>query len=40
MRPLPSVEIAPGRQIGDGEPCFLVAEIGQNHNGDLNLAHA
>ncbi len=26
------------RRIGPGEPCFAVAEIGINHNGDLNLA--
>jgi N-acetylneuraminate synthase len=26
------------RQIGDGRPCFIVAEIGINHNGDLDLA--
>ena len=25
-------------QVGDGEPCFLVAEIGINHNGDLDIA--
>lgn len=24
--------------VGDGEPCFFVAEIGINHNGDINLA--
>lgn len=24
--------------IGPGEPCFIVAEIGINHNGDLELA--
>lgn len=24
--------------IGDCEPCFIVAEIGINHNGDMNLA--
>jgi len=24
--------------IGNGMPCFLVAEVGINHNGDLNLA--
>ena len=24
--------------IGSGSPCFLVAEIGINHNGDLELA--
>lgn len=27
-----------GHRIGDGEPCFVVAEIGINHNGDLNTA--
>jgi len=26
------------RYIGDGEPCFLVGEIGINHNGNLDLA--
>jgi N-acetylneuraminate synthase len=24
--------------VGDGYPCFMVAEIGINHNGDVNLA--
>ena len=24
--------------IGDGHPCFIIAEIGINHNGDINLA--
>ncbi|MCY2993458.1 MAG: N-acetylneuraminate synthase family protein [Planctomycetota bacterium] len=24
--------------VGDGNPCFVVAEIGINHNGDLELA--
>lgn len=33
----PYVEIA-GRRIGDGQPCFIVAEIGINHNGDLDIA--
>lgn len=27
------------RSVGDGQPCFLVAEVGINHNGDLDLAH-
>lgn len=27
-----------GRWIGDGEPVFVVAEIGINHNGSLELA--
>lgn len=26
------------RWVGDGEPCFVVAEIGINHNGDVELA--
>jgi N-acetylneuraminate synthase/N,N'-diacetyllegionaminate synthase len=28
------------RHIGPGEPCFIVAEIGINHNGDMELARA
>src|SRR5512146_2804564 len=26
------------RLVGDGHPCFIVAEIGINHNGDIDLA--
>ena len=26
------------RLIGDAEPCFIIAEAGVNHNGDINLA--
>jgi N-acetylneuraminate synthase len=26
------------RDIGDGQPAFIIAEIGINHNGDLELA--
>ncbi len=26
------------RRVGQGEPCLVVAEIGINHNGDLNTA--
>ena len=32
-----SVEAA-GRKIGAGHPCFIIAEAGVNHNGDLALA--
>jgi len=28
-----------GRSIGPGAPCFIAAEIGINHNGDIQLAH-
>ncbi len=24
--------------VGDGQPCYIVAEIGINHNGDIDLA--
>ena len=33
-----SVTIA-GRKIGVGSPCFVIAEAGVNHNGDVKLAH-
>lgn len=26
------------RRIGDGENVFVIAEIGQNHQGDLQIA--
>ena len=26
------------REIGDGQPPFVIAEVGINHNGDVNLA--
>ena len=32
-----TTEIA-GRTIGDGAPCFIIAEIGVNHNGDMDIA--
>jgi N,N'-diacetyllegionaminate synthase len=28
-----------GRLIGRGQPCFIAAEVGINHNGDVGLAH-
>ena len=27
-----------GRLVGKGQACFVVAEIGQNHNGDMDFA--
>lgn len=27
-----------GRKIGPGEPCYIVAEVGVNHQGDIRLA--
>ncbi|MEE9181263.1 MAG: N-acetylneuraminate synthase family protein [candidate division NC10 bacterium] len=32
-----TIEIA-GRKVGNGEPAFIIAEIGINHNGDLEVA--
>ena len=32
-----AIEIA-GRRIGTGQPCFIIAEAGVNHNGDLRVA--
>src|SRR6201984_212305 len=26
------------KQLGTGQPCYVIAEIGINHNGDLDLA--
>lgn len=26
------------RKVGDGHPCYVLAEIGVNHNGDLTIA--
>jgi N,N'-diacetyllegionaminate synthase len=27
------------RKVGSGYPCFIIAEAGVNHNGDIRLAH-
>src|SRR3972149_11851395 len=26
------------RKVGNGHPCYIIAEIGINHNGDINIA--
>jgi len=28
------------RRIGDGQPCFVIAEVAQAHDGSLGMAHA
>lgn len=38
MRADKKIELAPGRWIGSGEPCFVIAEIGSNHNHDMDMA--
>src|SRR5207302_9512662 len=32
-----SITVA-GREIGAGRPCFVIAEAGINHNGDVKIA--
>lgn len=34
----PEFEIAAGKKVGDNQPCFIIAEIGQNHQGDVEIA--
>ena len=36
--PAPSLELCPGRLVGEDQPVFIIAEIGQNHQGELELA--
>ena len=32
------VTLNTGNKIGPGEPCYIIAEIGINHNGSLEIA--
>ena len=34
---LTTIEID-GRLVGEGQPCYVIAEAGVNHNGDPELA--
>jgi N-acetylneuraminate synthase len=36
--PMPEKVKIGERWVGQGEPCFIIAEIGLNHNGDIKLA--
>jgi len=38
MKTLPIIKLQNGRTIGSGQPCFLVAEIGNNHQGNEDTA--
>jgi sialic acid synthase SpsE len=38
MQPNYKIELAPGRWVGFGERCFVIAEIGSNHNHDMDMA--
>jgi N-acetylneuraminate synthase len=37
--PVKSFPIGP-RRIGPGEPCFIIAEVAQSHDGSLGIAHS
>lgn len=34
----PSIQLR-GRRVSASDPCYIIAEVGVNHNGDANLAH-
>lgn len=36
--PLPGTVRLGNRVVGDGQPCYVIAEAGSNHNRDLDLA--
>ncbi len=38
MKNTDTIRLNSGRVIGHGHPCFIVAEIGNNHQGELPLA--
>ncbi len=40
MSEFPKEFVLGGKQIGDGQPCFVVAEVAQAHDGSLGAAHA
>ncbi len=33
-----TITLEDGNKIGNGEPCYIIAEIGINHNGSLEIA--
>lgn len=32
------VKITDDIRVGDNNPCFIIAEVGQNHQGDIEIA--
>lgn len=32
------ITLVGGKSIGGERPCFIIAEAGQNHQGDINIA--
>ncbi len=38
MKQIQSITLRSGVTIGEGHPCFIVAEIGNNHQGEFDIA--
>ena len=38
MKQIQSITLRSGVTIGQGHPCFIVAEIGNNHQGEFDIA--
>lgn len=38
MKQIDSITLRSGITIGEGHPCFIVAEIGNNHQGEFDIA--
>lgn len=38
MAHVTTITLPSGRKIGQGQPCFIVAEVGNNHQGDMAQA--
>jgi len=38
MKQIESITLRSGVTIGEGHPCFIVAEIGNNHQGEFDIA--
>ncbi|MBU1229832.1 MAG: N-acetylneuraminate synthase family protein [Proteobacteria bacterium] len=38
MAHLPFITTRSGQRVGHGQPCFIVAEVGNNHQGDMGHA--
>jgi sialic acid synthase SpsE len=38
FEPVRDIKVTATRSIGDEQPTFIIAEIGQNHNGSLDIA--
>jgi sialic acid synthase len=38
MAHVTSITLSSGQKIGQGQPCFIVAEVGNNHQGDMSQA--